>query len=241
MRKLGGSSKKSTSKYDDTEDDNELSRGDRVEARYRGKSKWYKGKIMRVNSDGTYDMEYDDGDVERRVRKSLVRKLGGSSKKSTSKYDDTDDDNELSRDDRVEARYRGKSKWYRARLCASTRMVHMISNTTMATERVRKSLVRKLEVHQRNRHQNTMTLKMIMSFRVAIASKRDIRGKSKWYKGKIMRVNSDGTYDIEYDDGDVERRVRKSLVRKLGGSSKKSTSKYDDTEDDNEHSAWRSK
>ena len=32
-----------------------------------------------------------------------------------------------------------------------------------------------------------------------------------------MRVNSDGTYDIEYDDGDVERRVRKSLVRKLGG------------------------
>ena len=30
-----------------------------------------------------------------------------------------------------------------------------------------------------------------------------------------MRVNVDGTYDIEYDDGDVERRVRKSLVRKL--------------------------
>ena len=54
-----------------------------------------------------------------------------------------------------------------------------------------------------------MTLKMIMSFRVAIASKRDYRGKSKWYKGKIMRVNVDGTYDIEYDDGDVERRVRK--------------------------------
>ena len=58
-----------------TYDDNELSRGDRVEARYRGKSKWYKGKIMRVNVDGTYDIEYDDGDVERRVRKSLVRKL----------------------------------------------------------------------------------------------------------------------------------------------------------------------
>ena len=60
---------------DDTEDDNELSRGDRVEAEVSEESKWYKGKIMRVNSDGTYDIEYDDGDVERRVRKSLVRKL----------------------------------------------------------------------------------------------------------------------------------------------------------------------
>ena len=93
-----------------------------------------------MNTDGTYDIEYDDGDTERRVRKSLVRKVGGDSKrKSKSKYDDTEDDNEISRGDRVEARY---------------------------------------------------------------------RGKSKWYKGKITRVNSDDTYDIEYDDGDTERRVK---------------------------------
>ena len=56
-----------------------MMRGDRVEARYRGKSKWYKGKVTRVNSDDTYDIEYDDGDTERRVRKSLVRKIGGDS------------------------------------------------------------------------------------------------------------------------------------------------------------------
>ena len=28
-----------------------------------------------------------------------------------------------------------------------------------------------------------------------------------------MRVNSDGTYDIEYDDGDVERRVQVSCAQ----------------------------
>ena len=56
----------------------------------------------------------------------------------------------------------------------------------------------------------------------------------------MTRVNSDDTYDIEYDDGDTERRVRKSLVRKLGGDSKrKSKSKYDDTEDDDEISKSR--
>ena len=71
---------------------------------------------MRVNSDGTYDIEYDDGDVERRVRKSLVRKL---------------------------------------------------------------------EVHQRNRHQSTMTLKMIMSFRVVIASKRGIEESQSGTRAKL--------------------------------------------------------
>ena len=49
------------------------------------------------------------------------------------------------------------------------------------------------------------------------------------------RVNPDDTYDIEYDDGDTERRVRKSLVRKIGGDSKRtSKSKYDDTEEEDD-------
>ena len=46
-------------------------RGDNIEARYKGKSKWYKGSISRVNANGTYDILYDDGDTERGVRESL--------------------------------------------------------------------------------------------------------------------------------------------------------------------------
>ena len=44
--------------------------GDAVECKYqaaRGGKKWYKGKIARVNSDGSFDVTYDDGDSERHV------------------------------------------------------------------------------------------------------------------------------------------------------------------------------
>ena len=51
--------------------------GDRVEARYGGKSQWFSGEISRENSDGTFAIKYDDGDRELRVRSNLIRKKGG--------------------------------------------------------------------------------------------------------------------------------------------------------------------
>jgi hypothetical protein len=32
----------------------------KVEARYRGKDKYYKGVLKRENRDGTWDVDYDD-------------------------------------------------------------------------------------------------------------------------------------------------------------------------------------
>jgi len=50
--------------------------GDRIEGRYAGKSRYYKGRIARVNADGTYDIAYDDGDSERGVDVSLICHIG---------------------------------------------------------------------------------------------------------------------------------------------------------------------
>ena len=47
--------------------------GDKVEARYGGKAKWYSGKIKRVLGGEKYDIEYDDGDSENGVKSSLIR------------------------------------------------------------------------------------------------------------------------------------------------------------------------
>lgn len=41
-----------------------FSTGDRVQARFNGKIKYFPGKIKSVNRDGTYKIEYDDGDTE---------------------------------------------------------------------------------------------------------------------------------------------------------------------------------
>ena len=84
----------------------------------------YKGKVARVNTDGTYDITYDDGDSERRVRKSFVRALRKSGQGGAGAT--------IERGSKIEARF---------------------------------------------------------------------MGGSRWYPGKISTVNSDGSYDIAYDDG----------------------------------------
>jgi hypothetical protein len=40
----------------------------KVNANYKGKGKFFGGKIKRDNRDGTYDIAYDDGDREMGVR-----------------------------------------------------------------------------------------------------------------------------------------------------------------------------
>ena len=56
-----------------------LREGDAVEARYRGREKYYKGKISRDRMDGTYDINYDDGEKELRVEERFIRKLADDS------------------------------------------------------------------------------------------------------------------------------------------------------------------
>jgi Ca2+-binding EF-hand superfamily protein len=46
-----------------------------VEARYRGKTRYYPGVIKRANRDGTFDIDYDDGEKETYVEANLVRAL----------------------------------------------------------------------------------------------------------------------------------------------------------------------
>jgi len=47
--------------------------GDRVDCQFRGGSRWFPGRISKANTDGTYDIEYDDGERERDVREWYIR------------------------------------------------------------------------------------------------------------------------------------------------------------------------
>lgn len=46
--------------------------GDRVDARYHGGAKVFSGKISYDNKDGTFDVEYDDGEKEHRIRADFI-------------------------------------------------------------------------------------------------------------------------------------------------------------------------
>lgn len=59
---------------------NDFTENDPVEVLYKGKgTKWFKGKISRLNRDGTYDIKYDDGDSETAALKVNIRRNPESS------------------------------------------------------------------------------------------------------------------------------------------------------------------
>lgn len=55
------------------EEANALEEGVKVEARYRGGSRHYKGKIIHKRLNGTFDILYDDGDKEMGVSSDLIK------------------------------------------------------------------------------------------------------------------------------------------------------------------------
>ena len=110
--------------------------GDRIEARYRGRSKYYKGKISRVRADGTcvtvsnsnlirspadknlirFDVAYDDGEAETRVEERLIRSLDGGGRGSRSPSPRGGGRGRLREGAKIEARYRGRSRYYPGRI-----------------------------------------------------------------------------------------------------------------------------
>jgi len=47
--------------------------GARVQALFEGGDEWFRGEIVRVHDEGTYDIAYDDGDEEEEISADLIR------------------------------------------------------------------------------------------------------------------------------------------------------------------------
>ena len=139
--------------------------GEKVEARREGGVRWEGGQIISSNSNGTYDIRYNEGGEEKTVNPKLIRKLntglmGQATRTSTGgrRLDDEPD------------RYSAKS------------------NAPIQDGS-------KVEANY--------------------------RGRGKWYPGKVTRDRGDGTFDISYDDGESEIRVKEDMIRLLGGGGMK--------------------
>ncbi len=84
-----------------------LREGDKIEARYRGRSRFYPGRIARDRGDDTYDIDYDDGEKETRVLAEYIKKTGGGgSPRDDSRSPRGRRGSRLSEGDSIEARYR---------------------------------------------------------------------------------------------------------------------------------------
>jgi len=113
-----------------------------VEANYRGKGRYFPGRIKKDRGDGTFDIDYDDGEQESRVKEADIRVL--ESRLSPGRVSQVR--NRLDEGMKVEANY---------------------------------------------------------------------RGKGRYFPGRIKKDRGDGTFDIDYDDGEQESRVKEADIRVL--------------------------
>ena len=86
--------------------------GQRVEGNYRGHCHWYPGTISRVYGDGSYDIDYDDGESERAVQAALIRPDGVAQLRRSVTADADADTALVAEGSRVEVNLHGRGHWY---------------------------------------------------------------------------------------------------------------------------------
>jgi len=172
-----------------------LKAGDKVEADFKGRGRYYPGTIGRDRGDGSYDIDYDDGEREMRVPEKSIRALGGK----------------LREGDKIEARYRGKSKYYPGRISRDRGdgSYDIDYDDGEKETRVSEELIRSMESGGGGRDSSPSRRSRLEE---GMKVKANYRGKGKMFGGTIKRDNGDGTYDINYDDGDREQGVREADI-----------------------------
>ena len=84
---------------------------DRIEGNYEGRGVWMIGTISNVRTDGTYEIEFDNGNLEDRVLKHRIRRDEMTLKKQTESNTQNIREGAL-----VEGNYRGKGKWFAGKI-----------------------------------------------------------------------------------------------------------------------------
>ena len=153
-----------------------ISKGDRVEAKLKGWTKYYKGKITRENRDGTYDILFDDGERKSKVDAKLIKSLEKKkTKKKTKRGDgsdsDDDDDNDsdddkddvsISKGDRVEAKLKGWTKYYKGKITRENRdgTYDILFDDGERKSKVDAKLIKSLETKTKKSEEKTKRGKM---------------------------------------------------------------------------------
>ena len=193
--------------------DDGYKQNDKVEAKIKGWTKFYPGKITKKHSDGTYDILFNDGDRKSNILESQIRLQGERGTQGNHK------NGKYRPGDRIEAKVSGWTKYYAGEI---TR-VHSDNTYDIKFddgERKSKVIERqiRLETSSSARSNSSSRDGSRVSSPRGKYEKHDrveakLKGWTKYYPGKISKINSDGTYDIKFDDGERKSNVKALYIR----------------------------
>merc|ERR1711871_1396373 len=207
-----------------------------------------KGKIVKCNSNDTFQVLYDNGKKEKFVKRDNIRTLdddSDSDDSSKSSDDDDNDDNEISVGDQVEARFGGRKRWYKATVMRKNRdgTFDLKYDDGDRERSVKRELIRKLKDDNEDSKKKKKKKASKKSKRLEVETEVEAkyRGGSRWLKGKIVKCNSNDTFQVLYDNRKKEKFVKREYIRRLdddddsdNSDSSDSSDSDSEDEDDNE-------
>ena len=255
LKRINSNSKRASAGVSDDEGNNqekctalltELKVGDAVEARYRGKSKLYPGKITRCRFDGSFDILYDDGERELGVAKDLIKAKKDithlTKEEPPEEVDNLDGVTtvivppSLKVGDAVEARYRGESNFFPGKIIqkhpngsydilyddGDQEMGVKIDLIKRRNEESSYSSTSKSNEQRRHSFEGDIMIENptsdVVRLRLGASVQARYKGDHKYFVGKIIKCRHDGSYDILYEDGDQEKGVSGDLIRAIDTS-----------------------
>ena len=184
----------------------------KVEANYRGRGKYYPGVIGRERANGTFDIDYDDGEREIGVDQDYIRLISSAASSPA-----RGSSGRLEEGAKVEGNYRGRGRWYpavvkRERANGTFDIDYDDGEKELG---VKSDLIRVQEIGFTGRRRSRSPPQETTYEEIDIGTNIEAcyKGGSKWYSAKIKEKHSDGTYDVRYDDGDIELSIKRSMIR----------------------------
>lgn len=187
-----------------------------IEANYNGSNMWYSGRIAKVNAGGgSYDVAYDDGDMEYNVPWNRIRRVDVIATAATSTLQPaTQAANPAPATDsasssgnsgvkfqvgaHVTANYSGKGSWYEGKIsrCNLDGTYDIAYDDGDSEYGVLSEYIKAIELTPKE-----------PEFALGAHVNANYRSKGRYYPGRIASYNPDGTYQIDYDDGESENFV----------------------------------
>ena len=208
--------------------------GQQIEANYRGRGRWFPGRISGINRDGTYNIDYDDGEIERFIGELNIRVKDTYSYSSPSRgynesrrrdYNDSRyGDISLEEGMKVEANYKGNGKWYpgiisRKRLNGTFDIDYEDGEKELNVDSYKIRILEGSPSLSRG-HRNDRNRRLEEGMKVD----GNYRGRGRWFPAVISRERANGLFDIEYEDGEKELEVESDLIREREHNSRRRSS-----------------
>jgi hypothetical protein len=162
-----------------------IKEGDIVDGQYKGSyNEWYRGRVVSAScNNGAIDVVYDDGDLDPGLCRMCVRPH----------LPFAVDEAVAARDD--------ENTFFGGRIVK----VHT-KTTTYDIQTMNNGLMKNVSTAHIRRFYSTLKLG------ARVEAKFQGVGE-EWYRAKIVAVHDDGSFDVEYDDGDKEFEVEPEHIR----------------------------